>query len=124
MRIRLSIRIRFIVRLDSDELILHTLTTCFIIIMQVEASYLARMNIYGNLTKMNPVFKQFVEGGVLSAEEQKHLNSIQFLSVYNFATGPNSFSDNAHQVWDHSNNIYVTLLSHFFDIKITVFKGL
>jgi hypothetical protein len=47
---------------------------------------------------MNPVFKQFVAGGVLSVEERKQLDSIQFLSTYNFATGPHSFSDNAHQV--------------------------
>ncbi len=55
------------------------------------------MGIYGKLSQMNPVYKQFVEGGALDAKEVKELESIEWLKTRNFKNGT-SFSDQAHQV--------------------------
>ena len=66
--------------------------------LQVEASFLKEMGIFGNLTLTTPVLKQFVEGGVLTPAEQKSLKSIHWLAWNNYVTGKKSFSDVVHQV--------------------------
>jgi hypothetical protein len=64
----------------------------------VEASFLKQMGVYGNLSLMTPIFKQFVAGGKMTAEEKKNFDSIQWMTWNNYENGKKSFSDVAHQV--------------------------
>lgn len=63
----------------------------------MEASLLVQMGIYGKLSQMNPVYKQFVEGGSLNEQEVKELNANEWFKTHNYRNG-SSFSDEAHQV--------------------------
>ena len=68
-----------------------------------------KMGIFGNLSLTYPVLKQFVEGGILTPDEKKLLQSIQFLAWNNFVTGNKSFSDEAHQVQNISGFVSFTI---------------
>ena len=56
------------------------------------------MGVHGKISQLIPVFKQFVEGGILSREEQKELDSISWLKWNNYVNGSQSFLDRSHQV--------------------------
>ena len=56
------------------------------------------MGIHGKISQLIPVFKQFVEGGKLAAEEQKELDGISWMKWNNYVNGSKSFLDRSHQV--------------------------
>jgi len=71
---------------------------------------LVQMEIYGKLSQMNPVYKEFVEGGSLSEKDIQELNSIKWLTKKNYKNG-SSFSGKASQV---SSSIVLIKFVGFF----------
>jgi len=81
------------------------LQSCILALRLFGAKILYKKRVRKTLMKLTTVFKQFIDGGNLSAEERKQLDSIQYLSKHNFVTGAYSFSDNAHQVCRYSSQL-------------------
>ena len=59
--------------------------------MQVEASMLVQMGVYGNLTLEETIYQEFMDGGVPGPNHQKLLDSIDWLKKHDLRTGAKSF---------------------------------